>query len=326
MRKFKKFIALLMTVMMFISMLPMDALAEIIAGGGNASEGKQIPISLLSVVPDEGVYVTFKFMNGEDLVDKQIVKQDGQQTVVEPATPVTPEGKRFDGWYVGDTKLAFGVVSGYTESTEVTVTAKFTDVFYVYFLATDGSVYATKEAVSPDYTVTPVTDYEPKDAVLTGWVIKGTNTEFTADTTVTADTYVTPVITLAYWVTFNTDGGTGVDSKYVKKGDSVDLSTVPEPTKVGYEFAGWKYKDGNPASEIITPTESIVLTAVWNAAEVKYTVVYWGENADDENYSVLATDATKEAKTGDKLTLDETTGALPTTVADGQYFTLEFTI
>ena len=87
MRKFKKFIALLMTVMMFISMLPMDALAEIIAGGGNASEGKQIPIAVLSVKPPVATH-TYIFMNGTTEFARQIVKNG--ETLNNPGTPSYP--------------------------------------------------------------------------------------------------------------------------------------------------------------------------------------------------------------------------------------------
>ena len=97
MRKFKKFIALLMTVMMFISMLPMDALAEIIAGGGNASEGKQIPISVRSVVKPPVVTHTYIFMNGTTEFARQIVK-DGE-TLNNPGTPDSGSAnKEFTGW------------------------------------------------------------------------------------------------------------------------------------------------------------------------------------------------------------------------------------
>ena len=48
-------------------------------------------------------------------------------------------------------------------------------------------------------------------------------------------------------------------------------------------------------------------------------VVYWGENADDNNYSALAT-ATLTGKVGSTVTLDATSGALPKSVSDRQHF------
>lgn len=124
----------------------------------------------------------------------------------------------------------------------------------------------------------------------------------------------------AYWVTFNTAGGTQVDSKYVAQGDSIDLSEVGTPTKQGYTFAGWQTPEGIIVSDSYTPTASVVLTAQWTAANVTYTVVYWGENADDEDYSVLATDASKTALTGDTVS-STSYQTLPSGTTDRDYFT-----
>ena len=110
MRKFKKFIALLMTVMMFISMLPMDALAEIIAGGGNASSGQQFPISVLSVVKPPVATHTYIFMNGDKEFARQIVK-DGE-TLNNPGTPDSGSAnKEFTGWRDGDNNAPFSARS-----------------------------------------------------------------------------------------------------------------------------------------------------------------------------------------------------------------------
>ena len=63
----------------------------------------------------------------------------------------------------------------------------------------------------------------------------------------------------------------------------------------------------------------MTLKAQWTASQVKYTVVYWGENADDTNYSALAT-ATLTGKVGSTVTLNATTGVLPNSVSDKQHF------
>ena len=322
----RKALALLLTLIMVMTSLPTSALAEMFA---EASQSIQpfAGAKLRSVIKpdDEDVYVTFTFKNEGNVVDTQIINTTKGETLKEPATPSVPEGKRFDGWYVDNTKLDFGHVDLSAYTGEVTVDARFTDVYYVYFLDKEEKyVYYTAEVTGNTVTkedMIAANKYEPKDAVLTGWVKQGTDNAFTVDTTVTADTYVTPVTTPAFWITFDTDGGTGVPSQYVAQGDSIDLSTFV-PTKLGYTFAGWKDKNGS-VSGTYTPAESTVLTAVWNEADVKYTVVYWGENADDENYSVLATDANKTASTGTVLTLDDSTGALPTVVEKRQHFTFE---
>ncbi len=323
----RKALALLLTLIMVMTSLPTSALAEMFA---EASQSIQpfAGAKLRSVIKpdDENIYVTFVFKNGATEVDRQIVNQTKGESLVQPATPETLAGKRFDGWYVDGTELTFGVVSGYTATQTVEVEARFTDVYYVYFLDTAGNVYYTAEVTGATVTsddMAKAKEYEPKDAILEGWIIQGTDNAFTGTTTVTADTYVTPVTTPAYWVTFNTDGGTGVGSKYVKQGTSVNLNQVAKPMKMGYTFSGWVDESGNTVSGTYTPTSSVVLKAQWTAAQVNYTVVYWGENADDEEYSVLATDASKTAATGTTLRLTPTTGKLPSGTKDSQHFTFK---
>lgn len=218
----RKALALLLTLIMVMTSLPTSALAEMFA---EASQSIQpfAGAKLRSVIKpdDENAYVTFTFKNGENVVDTQIINRAKGETLKEPATPSVPEGKRFDGWYVGDAKLDFGHVDLSAYTGEVTVDARFTDVYYVYFLDKEEKyVYYTAEVTGDKVTagdMDTANKYEPKDAVLTGWVIQDTDNAFTVDTTVTADTYVTPVTTPAFWITFKTDGGMGVDSKYVKR-------------------------------------------------------------------------------------------------------------
>lgn len=325
----RKALALLLTLIMVMTSLPTSALAEMFA---EASQSIQpfAGAKLRSVIKpdDEDVYVTFTFKNEGNVVDTQIINRTNGETLKEPATPAVPEGKRFDGWYVGETKLDFSKVDLSAYTGEVTVDARFTKVYYVYFLDKEEKyVYYTAEVTGNTVTagdMTAANQYEFKDSILQGWINRDTSTAFTEDTLVTGDTYVIPVTIPAYWITFNTDGGTGVPSQYVAQGESIDLSMVAAPTKLGYAFVGWKDEnDKDVTNTTITPKESMTLKAQWTASQVKYTVVYWGENADDTNYSVLATDANKTAFTGTELTLDDSTGALPTVVEKRQHFTFE---
>ena len=217
----RKWLAMLLTIIMVLSSSPLEALASIV----EVSSSVNVSSLVRGVVPVDGVYVTYTFKNGDTTVDTQIVKV-GEGSVVEPATPTVAEGKRFEGWYAGDQKLTFGPVTGYTENTEITVNAKFSDVFYVYFMTQGGaSVYRTEEATTANsYKVSVPTDYEPKNARVTAWKIKGTDTVFTADTVVTADTYVVPVTVDCYWVSFNAMGGSAVTSAYVDAGTTLTLS------------------------------------------------------------------------------------------------------
>ena len=319
----KRLFALFLCLCMVMTLLPVGAFAEgTEAQSGLAAGGA----SVTSVNPVEtpDTHITFKFYNGETLLDTQVVNDDGQLTA--PATPAIESGRKFLGWYAVDANgqleaQEFDFSTAYTKysgHSEVKVMAKFEAVFYVYFMTTDGKVHSTATATEASgFKVTPPTDYEPKGKVVTGW--KANDAVFTADTVVTADTYVYPVTEDCYWVTFNTTGGSMVASRSVTKGDTLDLSGVTAPTRTGYSFKGWSTTADGALISSVTPTADTTLYAVWEGDNVKYMVVYWGENADDNNYSALAT-ATLTGKVGSTVTLDATTGALPNSVSDRQHF------
>lgn len=83
-----------------------------------------------------------------------------------------------------------------------------------------------------------------------------------------------------YMMSFNLDGGYGVEPIYARFGASVK---VENPTKPGYTFSGWE-----PTVPTTVPAENTTYKAKWQAEKTaKVTVVVWGENADDENYSYI---------------------------------------
>lgn len=323
----KRLFALFLCLCMVMTLLPVGAFAEgTEAQFGLAAGGA----SVTSVNPVEtpDTHITFKFYNGETLLDTQVVNGNGQLTA--PATPAIEGGRKFLGWYAVDASSGqleaqeFDFSTAYTKyrgRSEVTVMAKFEAVFYVYFMTVDGQqVHSTAIANATNgFKVALPTDYEPKGKVVTGWTTAN-GVVFTDGTVVTADTYVYPVTADCYWVTFNTTGGSMVASRSVTKDDTLELSTVTPPTRTGYTFKGWSTTaDGTNVVKSIAPTADTTLYAVWEGDNVKYMVVYWGENADDKNYSALAT-ATLTGKVGSTVTLNAATGILPNSVSDRQHF------
>ena len=309
----KRLFALFLCLCMVMTLLPVGAFAEgTEAQSGLAAGGA----SVTSVNPVEtpDTHITFKFYNGETLLDTQVVNDDGQLTA--PATPAIESGRKFLGWYAVDANgqleaQEFNFSTAYTNysgRSEVKVMAKIEAVFYVYFMTVDGQVHSTAIATAAnDFKVTPPTDYEPNGKVVTGWVV-GNDAVFTADTVVTADTYVYPVTEDCYWVTFNTTGGSMVAFRSIKKGEALNLSTVTVPYRTGYSFKGWSTTaDGANVVTSIAPTADTTLYAVWEGDNVTYTVVYWGENPNNtatENipFDTLLGTESKTAKVGTTVT------------------------
>lgn len=80
-----------------------------------------------------------------------------------------------------------------------------------------------------------------------------------------------------YMMSFNLDGGFGVEPIYARFGASVK---VENPTKPGYTFNGWE-----PQVPTTVPAENTTYKAKWTPGESGFTVVFWYENANDDGYS-----------------------------------------
>ncbi|MCI6670772.1 MAG: InlB B-repeat-containing protein [Christensenellaceae bacterium] len=80
-----------------------------------------------------------------------------------------------------------------------------------------------------------------------------------------------------YMMSFNLDGGYGVEPIYARYGTPVK---VENPTKPGYTFNGWE-----PTVPTTVPAENTTYKAKWTTGESGFTVVFWYENANDDGYS-----------------------------------------
>ena len=91
-----------------------------------------------------------------------------------------------------------------------------------------------------------------------------------------------------YLMNFDLDGGYGVEPIYARFGSTI--GDVGTPTKAGYTFTGWSLDNGatNVSIPGTMPAENRTYKAIWTANNAaKVTVVFWGENADDEEYSYI---------------------------------------
>ena len=235
---------------------------------------------------------TFNFVVNEtvnDTVSTQIVKSG--DTLIAPTAPDVP-GKAFVGWVdeAGKPFTGFGKQSEITETTTRTITARYEAALYVYFLNPDGTQIMRTEKVGDHeaHDFTTVSYEVDSTHKLVGWAAKKNGTENIADKiSVPADqtsVNVYAIIKEGYWISFDSDGGSIVDSQFVLNDDKLTLNKSTTPTKPGYEFAGW-YNGLSKVENGATVTTPMTLTAHWNAAEVSYTVIHWWENADDDGYS-----------------------------------------
>lgn len=96
------------------------------------------------------------------------------------------------------------------------------------------------------------------------------------------------------YIIFQTQG-TYVEPIMAEAGSDISgqISNIESPKRQGYKFAGWDKK--LPA---IMPDEDLIVNALWDSDKVAYTVVCWGENPNDDGYTILDNTEIRYAKTG----------------------------
>ena len=258
---------------------------------------------------------TFNFVVNDTTVSKQttvstqIVKSG--DTLIAPTAP-DMIGQAFVGWVdeAGNSFTGFGKQAEITETTTRTITARYEAALYVYFLNPDGSQIMRTEKVGDHeaHDFTTVSYEVDSTHKLVGWAAKKNGTENIADKisvpTDKTSVNVYAIIKEGYWVSFNSDGGSIVDSQFVLNGDKLTLNKSTNPTKPGYTFDGW-YNGLTKVENGATVTSPMTLTAHWKAAQVNYTINYWQQKVtDDKN----ATDAQKTYEYVEAVTKKETTG------------------
>lgn len=259
---------------------------------------------------------TFNFVAEGNTVSTQIVKTG--DTLITPTAPDIA-GKAFVEWQENGSKFdGFGVQT-ITKTETRTITAKYEDALYVYFYNPGGTQIMRTEKVADhkghDYSsVSYDVDATHK---LVGWAaIQNGTDDITKNIAVpegSTSVNVYAIIKEGYWVTFDSNGGSAIDSQFVF--DKISLNDQTTPTKPGYTFDGW-YDGTTKVDNGAAVSSPMTLKAHWKAKEVSYTVIHWWENADDNGYSfhvsenktgLTGTEANAKAKSYDGFTAQPVT-------------------
>lgn len=210
-----------------------------------------------------------------------ITVNSGETVGTLPTAP-SMSGYKFGGWW---TKKG-GTGSAFTENTTVNSDI----IVYAYWVnyqvifSNDGATYASRGVVLPAKTVSSLPTSPTKTGYnFAGWytAANGGGTEFTAATEVTADitVYARWVTGSVYTVTYITEGGTEVGTRYVVSPATTVSPWPADPTRAFYAFGGWYTCSscGTPTANAFTAstpvTENITVYASWTATP-GYTVTY----------------------------------------------------
>lgn len=201
--------------------------------------------------------VTFDTNGGSVIAS---VELKARETVNKPSSPVK-DGFYFTGWYLGEELFDFN-----TEIVkDITLTAKWQEVgqamVTVRFDTLEGS--KVEDMIIPyGETLKSIPNPTKDDYVFVNWYYQNKVFDFsnpiTEDITLVAkwkkDT------SKKYMVSFNTDGGSEIESVTVKAGST--LTPPSTPIKNGYHFVGWYLE--NKEYDFTKPiNENINLQAKW---------------------------------------------------------------
>lgn len=170
----------------------------------------------------------------------QTVELNGKAT--KPADP-TAEGYVFRGWYTTaacTTEFDFNTPI----AADTTLYAKWDEIYTVTFNVGGHGTAPTPQKVENGGKAT-----KPENPTAKGWRFDGWYTDekctagYDFDKAVTANTTLYAKWTQLFTLTFETNGGTKIDSVEAPDGSLVYLGSY-KPTKSGYYFVGW-YTDKN---------------------------------------------------------------------------------
>lgn len=259
---------------------------------------------------------TFNFVANEQNVSTQIVKTG--DTLITPTAPDIA-GKAFVEWQENGSKFdGFGVQT-ITKTEARTITAKYEDALYVYFYNPEGTQIMRTEKVADhkDHDYSHVSYDVDATHKLVGWAADQNGTTNIANSIAVPEgstsVNVYAIIKKGYWVTFDSDGGSAIDSQFVF--DKISLNDQTTPTKPGYTFDGW-YNGTEKVENDANISSPMTLTAHWIPKQVSYTVIHWWENADDDGYSfhesenktgLTGTEANAKSKSYDGFTAQPVT-------------------
>ncbi len=231
---------------------------------------------------------TYEFYVGDEIQENWTQRVAKGDELKIPGTP-KKDGYVFEGWFHGEAEVKGGKIEE-VSGTTVRVDAKFQAASYVRFVGTDGTtvvhtVQGTKGDAVSETDISTAAEMVRltlgSEQSVQGWSeTPGDSTPLESIAFVEGTRTLHPVVKIGYWVTFDSDGGSYIAPQFSNAGETMQLSQFV-PTRAGYDFVGW-YLNG----ELVTSVDgAATVKASWQAKDAQYTVIYWQENADDDEYS-----------------------------------------
>lgn len=178
------------------------------------------------------------------------------------------ENYEFAGWYENSSLSGEKITVPYTVKQDITLYAKWLPTYLVTLETDGGSEIASFRA----RTIESVQEPEKSGFTFIEWYLdSGLNNKADFPLTISKDTTLYAVYKKNFTVTFETNGGSEVNSV-----SSYIVKESPETTKANKSLSGWyldsEYKDENKVTFPFYPTEDVTLFAKW--VSEMYTITY----------------------------------------------------
>lgn len=287
-------------------------------------------------VDEDGPVLVYQFLleDGTVIAPEQRVSEGDE--LVEPQVPER-ENETFDGWYLKNDDgsytqfTSFGPVGAVERDATIVLYARYTHQVYVLYydlngnlLESDGYSPRTEVQISSDYPVVKMNDLTSKQA---GWSTTSDGKSPVADklTLNDADVKLYPITVSGSWVSFDTQGGTYVESQFIPVGGGT-VTKPQDPIRDGYQFLGW-FTDAageSPFNFDTTVDQSLKLYAGWQPLQTSFTVSVWVDAAYSgwsyvgsikkqavPDRDLTYADLDSYASDGEKLIRDNNDGLMP---------------
>ena len=212
------------------------------------------------------------------------------------------ENYEFAGWYENSSLSGEKITVPYTVKQDITLYAKWLPTYLVTLETDGGSEIASFRA----RTIESVQEPEKSGFTFIEWYLdSGLNNKADFPLTISKDTTLYAVYKKNFTVTFETNGGSEVNSV-----SSYIVKESPETTKANKSLSGWyldsECKDENKVTFPFYPTEDVTLFAKW--VSEMYTITY------DSNRATGGTvPKTVQVEKGSSFVISANTGNLTKT-------------
>ena len=178
------------------------------------------------------------------------------------------ENYEFAGWHENSSLSGEKITVPYTVKQDITLYAKWLPTYLVTLETDGGSEIASFRA----RTIESVQEPEKSGFTFIEWYLdSGLNNKADFPLTISKDTTLYAAYKKNFTVTFETNGGSEVNSV-----SSYIVKESPETTKANKSLSGWyldsEYKDENKVTFPFYPTEDVTLFAKW--VSEMYTITY----------------------------------------------------